>query len=210
MLEEIEGQMLLLVGLGNPGSKYASNRHNIGFMAVDEIVRRHGFAAWRKRFQGETSEGSLGGERVMALKPQTYMNESGRAVGEAMRFYSLTPDDVIVLHDEIDLPPAKVRVKTGGGSAGNNGIRSIDAHIGADYHRVRLGVGKLEAKGTARVHVLGDFNKADQAWLAPLIEAIGENAGLLAARDFTTFQNRVHLALNPEPEKPKPGKKETD
>jgi PTH1 family peptidyl-tRNA hydrolase len=202
--------MLLLVGLGNPGSKYASNRHNIGFMAVDEIVRRHGFGAWRKRFQGETSEGMLGSERILALKPQTYMNESGRAVGEAMRFYNLTPDDIIVLHDEIDLPPAKVRVKTGGGSAGNNGIRSIDAHIGNDYHRVRLGVGKLDVKGTARVHVLGDFNKADRAWLEPLIETLSENAPLLAAREFTTFQNRVHLALNPEPEKPAPGKKETD
>ncbi|WP_119389490.1 aminoacyl-tRNA hydrolase [Taklimakanibacter lacteus] len=202
--------MLLLVGLGNPGSKYASNRHNIGFMAVDEIVRRHGFGAWRKRFQGETSEGNLGGERVLALKPQTYMNESGRAVGEAMRFYNLTPDDIIVLHDEIDLPPAKVRVKTGGGSAGNNGIRSIDAHIGNDYHRVRLGVGKLDEKGTARVHVLGDFSKADRQWLDPLIETVAENAALLTARDFLTFQNRVHLALNPEPEKTKPAKKETD
>lgn len=202
--------MLLLVGLGNPGPKYANNRHNIGFMAVDEIVRRHGFGAWRKRFQAETAEGTLGGERTLALKPRTYMNESGRAVGEAMRFYNLTPEDVVVLHDEIDLPPAKVRVKTGGGSAGNNGIRSIDAHIGNDYHRVRLGVGKLEVKGTAHVHVLGDFNKADRLWLDPLIETITENAPLLAAHDFATFQNRVHLALNPEPEKPKPAKKETD
>jgi peptidyl-tRNA hydrolase, PTH1 family len=200
--------MLLLVGLGNPGSRYASSRHNIGFMAVDSIVRRHGFAAWRKRFQGETAEGTLGGERVLALKPQTYMNESGRSVGEALRFYNLTPDDVVVLHDEIDLPPAKLRVKTGGGSAGNNGIRSIDAHIGNDYHRVRLGVGKLEAKGMARVHVLDDFSKADRQWLDSLIEAVSDNAGLLAARDFATFQNRVHLALNPEPEKP--GKKETE
>ncbi|WP_119269812.1 aminoacyl-tRNA hydrolase [Taklimakanibacter deserti] len=202
--------MLLLVGLGNPGSKYAANRHNIGFMAVDEIVRRHGFAAWRKRFQAETAEGTLGGERVLALKPQTYMNESGRAVGEAMRFYDLAPDDVVVLHDEIDLPPAKVRLKTGGGSAGNNGIRSIDAHIGNDYHRVRLGVGKLEVKGTAHMHVLGDFSKADKAWLEPLITTIAENAPLLAAHDFATFQNRVHLALNPEPEKPKPVKKEKE
>ncbi|MGE3875531.1 MAG: aminoacyl-tRNA hydrolase, partial [Parvibaculaceae bacterium] len=161
--------MLLLVGLGNPGPRYSANRHNIGFMAVDEIVRRHGFGAWRKRFQAETSEGTLGGERTLALKPQTYMNESGRAVGEAMRFYDLSPDDVVVLHDEIDLPPAKVRVKKGGGAAGNNGIRSIDAHIGNDYHRVRLGVGKLETKGTAHMHVLADFSKADRAWLEPLI-----------------------------------------
>jgi len=201
--------MLLLVGLGNPGPSYAKNRHNIGFMAVDSIVRRHGFSAWRKRFQGETAEGALGRERVLALKPQTFMNESGRSVGEAMRFFSLTPDDVIVLHDEIDLPPAKLRVKTGGGSAGNNGIRSIDAHIGNEYHRVRLGVGKLEARGTARIHVLADFNKTDRHWLDPLMEAVAKNAPLLAARDFTTFQNRVHLALNPEPEKPSPGKQET-
>ncbi|QIG46482.1 aminoacyl-tRNA hydrolase [Nordella sp. HKS 07] len=202
--------MLLLVGLGNPGSKYAGNRHNIGFLAVDSIVRRHGFGAWRKRFQGETSEGTLAGERILALKPLTYMNESGRAVGEAMRFYNLTPDDVVVLHDEIDLPPAKVRVKTGGGSAGNNGIRSIDAHIGNGYHRVRLGVGKLDVKGMAHIHVLGDFSKADKLWLEPLIDTLADNADLLAKRDFATFQNRVHLTLNPEPEKPKPGKKETD
>jgi PTH1 family peptidyl-tRNA hydrolase len=202
--------MLLLVGLGNPGSRYAANRHNIGFMAVDEIVRRHGFAAWRKRFQAQTAEGTLEGERTLALKPQTYMNESGRAVGEAMRFYNLTPDDVVVPHDEIDLPPAKVRVKTGGGSAGNNGIRSIDAYIGNDYHRVRLGVGKLDVKGTAHMHVLGDFSKADRLWLEPLIATVSENAPLLARHDFATFQNRVHLALNPEPEKPKPAKTEKE
>ncbi|HTN98832.1 MAG TPA: aminoacyl-tRNA hydrolase [Nordella sp.] len=201
--------MLLLVGLGNPGSKYAGNRHNIGFLAVDSIVRRHNFGPWRKRFQGETAEGTLAGERILALKPLTYMNESGRAVGEAMRFYNLTPDDVVVVHDEIDLPPAKVRVKTGGGSAGNNGIRSIDAHIGNEFHRVRLGVGKLDVKGMAHVHVLGDFSKADRHWLDPLIETLADNADLLAKRDFATFQNRVHLALNPEPEKPTPGKKET-
>ena len=202
--------MLLLVGLGNPGPRYAANRHNIGFMAVDEIVRRHGFAGWRKRFQAETAEGTLGGERTLALKPQTYMNESGRAVGEAMRFYNLTPADVVVLHDEIDLPPAKVRVKTGGGSAGNNGIRSIDAHIGNDYHRVRLGVGKLEVKGTAHMHVLGDFSKADRLWLEAVITTVADNAPLLAAHDFATFQNKVHLALNPEPEKPQPAKKEKE
>ena len=202
--------MLLLVGLGNPGSRYTANRHNIGFMAVDEIVRRHGFAAWRKRFQAQTAEGNLGGERTLALKPQTYMNESGRAVGEAMRFYNLTADDVVVLHDEIDLPPAKVRVKTGGGSAGNNGIRSIDAHIGNDYHRVRLGVGKLEAKGTAHMHVLADFSKADRSWLEPLFATVAENAPLLAGHDFATFQNKVHLALNPEPEKPKPAETEKE
>ena len=200
--------MLLLVGLGNPGSRYAANRHNIGFMAVDEIVHRHGFGPWRKRFQAETAEGRIGDEKMLALKPQTYMNESGRAVGEAMRFFDLTPDDVIVLHDEIDLVPAKVRVKTGGGAAGNNGIRSITAHIGEDFHRVRLGVGKPEGKGIAHHHVLGDFAKADRDWLLPLIAAIGENASLLAQRDFASFQNKVHLALNPAPEKP--ARKEPD
>ncbi|CAN5309966.1 aminoacyl-tRNA hydrolase [soil metagenome] len=194
--------MLLLVGLGNPGAKYAANRHNIGFMAVDEIVRRHGFGPWRKRFQGETAEGRIGDEKMLALKPHTFMNESGRAVGEAMRFFNLTPDDVIVLHDEIDLVPAKVRAKTGGGAAGNNGIRSISAHIGEEYHRVRLGVGKPEGRGIAHHHVLGDFSKADREWVVPLIAAIGEYAPLLAARDFASFQNKIHLALNPAPEKP--------
>ena len=194
--------MLLLAGLGNPGPKYAANRHNIGFMAVDEIVRRHGFGPWRKRFHGETAEGRIADEKIMALKPLTYMNDSGRSVGEAMRFFNLAPDDVIVLHDEIDLVPAKVRVKTGGGSAGNNGIRSIAAHIGEEFHRVRLGVGKPDIKGVAVHHVLGDFSKADREWLNPLIEAIGDHAPLLARRDFTGFQNKIYLALNPAPEKP--------
>ena len=139
--------MLVIAGLGNPGGKYAGNRHNIGFMAVDAIYRRHSFSPWSKKFKAEIAEGEIAGEKVLLIKPQTYMNLSGEAVGEAMRFYNLTPDDVVVLHDEIDLPPAKVRVKTGGGSAGNNGIRSIDAHIGNGYHRVRLGVGKLDVKG---------------------------------------------------------------
>jgi peptidyl-tRNA hydrolase, PTH1 family len=185
--------MLLFVGLGNPGPKYAGNRHNIGFMAVDEIVRRHGFGPWRKRFQGETSQGTLAGEPVLVLKPMTYMNESGQSVGAAMRYCGL--------HDEIDLPPAKVRLKTGGGHAGNNGIRSIEAHIGKDFHRVRLGVGKPEEKGVAHHHVLGDFNKADRAWLDPLLDAIAANADLLARREFASFQNRVHLTLNPPPPK---------
>jgi PTH1 family peptidyl-tRNA hydrolase len=193
--------MLLFVGLGNPGPKYAGNRHNIGFMAVDEIVRRHGFGPWRKRFQGETSQGTLAGEPVLVLKPMTYMNESGQSVGAAMRYCGLEPGDIVVLHDEIDLPPAKVRLKTGGGHAGNNGIRSIEAHIGKDFHRVRLGVGKPEEKGVAHHHVLGDFNKADRGWLDPLLDAIAANADLLARREFASFQNRVHLTLNPPPPK---------
>ncbi|MGE3831796.1 MAG: aminoacyl-tRNA hydrolase [Parvibaculaceae bacterium] len=193
--------MLLFVGLGNPGPRYAGNRHNIGFMAVDEIVRRHGFGPWRKRFQGETSQGTLAGEPVLVLKPMTYMNESGQSVSAAMRYCGLEPGDIVVLHDEIDLPPAKVRLKTGGGHAGNNGIRSIEAHIGKDFHRVRLGVGKPDEKGVAHHHVLGDFNKADRQWLDPLLDAIAANADLLARREFASFQNKVHLTLNPPPPK---------
>ena len=131
--------MILLVGLGNPGEKYARQRHNIGFMAVDEIIRRHNFSPERKRFQGLVCEGTLNGVRALILKPQTYMNESGRAVGEAMRFYKLAPSDVVVMHDELDLPAAKVRIKTGGGAAGNNGIKSITSHIGPEFRRLRIG-----------------------------------------------------------------------
>jgi PTH1 family peptidyl-tRNA hydrolase len=194
--------MHLLVGLGNPGPKYAGNRHNIGFMAVDEIVRRHGFSAWRKRFQGEISEGSFGGEKVLVLKPMTYMNESGRSVGEALRFYNLDPADVIVLYDELDLDPGKVRVKFGGGAAGHNGIRSTTAHVGPHFQRVRLGIGHPGDKRLVHPHVLSDFAKADKAWLEPLIEAVAENIGLLVKGEDGSFQNKVHLALNPAPEKP--------
>jgi PTH1 family peptidyl-tRNA hydrolase len=197
--------MLLFVGLGNPGPKYAGNRHNIGFMAVDAIVHRHGFGLWRKRFLGEASQGTLAGEPVLILKPMTYMNESGQSVSAAMRYCGLAPGDIVVLHDEIDLPPAKVRLKTGGGHAGNNGIRSIEAHIGKEFHRVRIGVGKPEEKGVAHHHVLGDFSKADMEWVDPLLDAIAANADLLARRDFASFQNKVHLALNPPaPKQEKP------
>jgi PTH1 family peptidyl-tRNA hydrolase len=193
--------MYLLVGLGNPGSKYAGNRHNIGFMAVDEIVRRHGFSAWRKRFQGEVAEATIGGEKVMALKPQTFMNESGRSVGEAMRFYGIDPSQVIVLYDEIDLAEGKVRVKLGGGAAGHNGIRSIIAHVGPHFQRVRLGVGHPGEKDLVYPHVLGDFAKADKEWLSPLIDAVAENFPLLIEGQDGSFQNKVHLALNPAPPK---------
>jgi len=198
--------MILLVGLGNPGAKYALNRHNIGFMAVDAIVRRHSFSDWRARFQGLVSEGFFGPVRVLALKPQTYMNESGRSVGEAMRFFKLTPADVVVFHDELDLPAAKVRMKTGGGAGGHNGIRSIDAHIGANYRRVRLGIGHPGEKERVHGHVLSDFAKADAAWIDPLRDAIAEYAPLLAAGKNATFANRVHLALNPEEKKDNPVK----
>ena len=194
--------MHLLVGLGNPGSKYTGNRHNIGFMAVDEIVRRHGFSAWRKRFHGETAEGTLGGEKVLVLKPLTYMNESGRSVGEALRFFDIDPAQVIVLYDEIDLDPGKVRVKLGGGAAGHNGIRSIIAHAGPHFQRVRLGIGHPGEKGLVHPHVLSDFAKSDKAWLEPLIDAVAENIHLLVTGEDGSFQNKVHLTLNPAPEKP--------
>ncbi len=199
--------MILIVGLGNPGEKYARQRHNIGFMAVDEIIRRHNFSPERKRFQGLVCEGTLDGEKALVLKPQTYMNESGRAVGEAMRFYKLTPSDVVVMHDELDLPAAKVRIKTGGGAAGNNGIKSITSHIGADYRRLRIGIGHPGDRDRVSSHVLGDFAKADKVWLDPLLDAIAEAAPLLAQNKDSTFANKVHLILNPpQPKKPKPEK----
>ena len=193
--------MFLLVGLGNPGTKYAGNRHNIGFMAVDEIVRRHGFSSWRKRFHGEVSEGALGGEKCVVLKPLTFMNESGQAVGEAMRFLNLESDKVIVIYDEIDLLAGKVRVKLGGGAAGHNGIRSISAHISPHYTRVRLGVGHPGDKNLVHPHVLSDFAKADKVWLTPLLDAVADYAPLLVEGGEATFQNKVHLALAPAPEK---------
>jgi peptidyl-tRNA hydrolase, PTH1 family len=194
--------MFLLVGLGNPGTKYAGNRHNIGFMAVDEIVRRHGFSSWRKRFKGEVSEGVLAGEKVLVLKPLTFMNESGQSVGEAMRFLDLEPDKVIVIYDELDLQPSKVRVKLGGGAAGHNGIRSISSHISPHYVRVRLGIGHPGDKNLVYPHVLSDFAKSDKAWVEPLLQAVSEEAACLIEGDYAKFQNRVHLALNPAPEKP--------
>jgi len=187
--------MRLFVGLGNPGAKYARNRHNIGFMAVDEIARRHGFAPWRRRFQGETAEGALGPERVILLKPTTYMNDSGRSVQEATGFFKIAPGDVTVFHDELELPPGKVRVKIGGGIAGHNGLRSISAHIGNDYRRVRLGIGHPGVKELVHGHVLSDFAKADNDWVATLCDAVAEHAGLIARGTDATFANRVHLAM---------------
>ncbi len=187
--------MQLFVGLGNPGAKYAHNRHNIGFMAVDEIARRHGFAPWRRRFQGETSEGSLDGERVVLLRPTTFMNESGRAVQEAAGFFKLAPGEVTVFQDELELPPAKVRVKVGGGIAGHNGLRSISAHIGNDYRRVRLGIGHPGIKELVHGYVLSDFAKDERPWVQALCEAVAESAGLLTTDRDSTFQNKVHLAM---------------
>ncbi|MGJ5178674.1 aminoacyl-tRNA hydrolase [Bradyrhizobium oligotrophicum] len=187
--------MLLFVGLGNPGAKYARNRHNIGFMAVDEISRRHRFSPWRRRFQGETSEGTLDSEKVILLKPTTYMNESGRAVQEAASFFKLGVGDVTVFQDELELPPGKLRVKVGGGIAGHNGLRSISAHLGNDYRRVRLGIGHPGVKELVHGHVLSDFAKADMPWVEALCEAVADNAELLTGKRDSTFANKVHLAL---------------
>lgn len=179
--------MKLFVGLGNPGDKYARHRHNVGFMALDRIAERHGFSPWRRRFQGATAEGTIGGERVLLLKPMTYMNESGRAVGEAARFLKIDLADTIVFHDEIDLAPGKVRVKAGGGNAGHNGLRSISAHLGNEFVRLRIGVGHPGSKEAVIPYVLHDFSKADQEWLEPLIDAIADAAGRLAAGDSARF-----------------------
>lgn len=184
--------MRLLVGLGNPGSKYERNRHNIGFMAVDEIVRRHGFGPWKSKFQGQVSEGRLDGKKVMVLKPETFMNESGRAVGEAARYYKLSPGMVIVLHDELDLAPGKTRMKRGGGHAGHNGLRSIDAHFSKDYWRIRLGIGHPGEKSKVHSYVLNDFAKSE-TWVTPLIDAVSDAAVHLAEPDDSRFMTRVAL-----------------
>jgi PTH1 family peptidyl-tRNA hydrolase len=187
--------MLLFVGLGNPGAKFAGNRHNIGFMVVDEIARRHGFAPWRRRFQGETSEGTLDGERVVLLRPTTFMNESGRSVQEAAAFFKIAPGEITVFQDELELSPAKVRIKVGGGIAGHNGLRSISAHIGNDYRRVRLGIGHPGSKDLVHSHVLSDFAKDERPMFEALCDAVADNAGLLVAEKDSSFQNKVHLAL---------------
>ncbi len=198
--------MLLLVGLGNPGPRHAKNRHNIGFMAVDEIVRRHGFGPWRTRFQSRVAEGRIEGGKVLALEPETYMNESGRAVGEAVRFYKLEPEtQVIVIYDEIDLKPGKVKVKLGGGAGGHNGIRSIDSHIGRDYRRVRLGVGHPGDKDLVHGHVLQDFAKAELAERDQLIAAVADELSRLIAGDDGGFMSRLaHIMNPPKPKPPKP------
>lgn len=186
--------MLLFAGLGNPGAKYANNRHNVGFMAADAIAGRHSFSPWQKKFQAEIAEGRIGGEKVLLIKPQTFMNLSGQSVGEALRFYKLEPSALTVFYDEIELPAGKVRVKIGGGAAGHNGIRSLDQRIGKEYRRVRIGVGH-PGKDMVHGHVLGDFAKADQEWLDVLLEAIADNAGLIAKGDENGFMNKITLTL---------------
>jgi PTH1 family peptidyl-tRNA hydrolase len=187
--------MLLFAGLGNPGPRYAGNRHNIGFLVIDAIHRRHRFGAWRRRFHGETAEGQIAGERILLLKPMTFMNESGRAVAEAQNFFKINLGDVIVFHDEIDLAAAKVRVKSGGGNAGHNGLRSISAQCGNEYVRVRIGVGRPESKEQVHGHVLNDFADEEYSWVEAVLDAIAESVDMLVAGRPEEFQNRVHLAL---------------
>lgn len=188
--------MKLIVGLGNPGDKYAGNRHNIGFMAVDAIARRHGFGPFRQKFSGLVSEGAIDGEKVLLLAPQTYMNNSGDSVQAAASFYKLAPADITVIYDELDLAPGKVRVKTGGGNGGHNGLRSIDPQIGKDYKRVRLGIGHPGSKDAVVHYVLADFAKADKVWLEPLLDAVADHAGMLVKDDDSGFMNKLALAVN--------------
>lgn len=192
--------MKLFVGLGNPGASYARNRHNVGFMAVDAIAAAHGFTPWRGKFQGEVAEGRLGSEKVLLLKPGTYMNLSGDAVRAALTFFKLEPADVVVFHDELDLAPGRVRVKTGGGAAGHNGLRSIDAHVGPDYQRVRIGIGHPGDKRLVSNYVLGDFHKSEADWVDDLLRGIAEGAPALAANDTAGFSTAVARRLQP----PKP------
>ena len=199
--------MRLFVGLGNPGDKYAGNRHNIGFMALDRIAEDHGFTPWRSKFQGEVSEGKFGSDKVILLKPMTFMNKSGQSVGEAMRFYKLDSTDITVLHDELDLAPGKCRVNAGGGHAGHNGLRSIHQHIGPHYDRVRLGIGHPGHKDAVAGYVLRDFAKADQEWLDDLMRGISDGAEHLARDDGGKFMNAVALRVAPprsSTSKPKP------
>ena len=209
--------MKLIVGLGNPGAKYARNRHNIGFMAIERIAADHGFAPWKSKHQGAVSEGRFGADRAVLLKPETYMNKSGDSVGAAMRFYKLEAEDVIVFHDEIDLAPGKVKWKLGGGHAGHNGLRSIHAHIGPDYARVRLGVGHPGHKDAVPGYVLRDFPKADEGWLDDVLRGCSEGAAYLARGDGAKLMNAVGLRISPprsgggakKEAKPKPSLPET-
>jgi PTH1 family peptidyl-tRNA hydrolase len=188
--------VLIVAGLGNPGASHAGNRHNIGFMVADAIASRHSFSPWRSKYKAQVAEGEIGSEKILLLKPQTYMNLSGEAVGEAMRFHKADPSQLVVLYDELDLPPGRLRVKIGGGAGGHNGIRSIDSHCGNAYRRVRLGIGHPGHKELVQRHVLGDFAKADREWLEPFIEAIAENFPLLVKGEDSTFMNRIALATS--------------
>ncbi len=188
--------MLLFVGLGNPGEAYVGNRHNIGFMAVQAIAKRHEIAPWRRKFQGVAVEGEIGGEKLLLLLPGTFMNESGRAVAEALHFYKLEAGSVVVFHDEAELAPGKVRLKKGGGNAGHNGLRSITEHIGNDYRRVRLGIGHPGNKDLMEAYVLQNFAKSERPWVEALCDIVADNVVLLIEGKDSTFQNKVHLAMD--------------
>ena len=196
--------MRLVVGLGNPGSKHVLNRHNIGFLAIDAIAGRHRFQPFRQRFQSETAEGALAGDKVLLLKPMTYMNESGRAVAAAAGFYRLQPADVIVFHDELDLAPGRLRVKTGGGHAGHNGLRSLHDHLGADFTRVRMGIGHPGDRDRVTGYVLQDFAKADMPWVDAMVNAIADAFALLLEGNEGEFMNRVSRAVQPVLPSPPP------
>jgi PTH1 family peptidyl-tRNA hydrolase len=187
--------MLVIAGLGNPGARQVRNRHNIGFVAVDAIAEGGRFGPFRARHQGLAAEGLIGETRVMLLKPQTYMNDSGRSVGEALRYLKLELSSLIVIHDELDLTPGKVRVKVGGGDAGHNGLRSITAHVGRDYKRVRIGIGHPGDKALVHHYVLSDFAKSEAGWVEAVCRAIAEAAPLLVAGQCASFQNKTHLAI---------------
>lgn len=198
--------MRLFVGLGNPGAKYRSNRHNIGFMAVDRLVHRHNFSQWRKKFQGEVSEGKLGTEKILVLKPQTYMNKSGSSVRAAAQFYKIPPEDIYVFQDELALPFGKIKVKNGGGHGGHNGLRDIDSHIGKNYWRIRMGIGHPGDKSRVHNHVLGDFAKSEEAALTDMLIAITDEITLLADGKTDRFASKIGTALehlNPKPKKQK-------
>ena len=184
--------MLLFVGLGNPGQKYSGNRHNIGFMAIDHIAQNHSFPPFQQKFQGQYSQALLKGEKVLLLKPETFMNDSGKSVAELVRLYKLPPERIIVFYDELDLLPGKLRMKAGGGLAGHNGLRSLKAHIGADFRRARLGIGHPGHKDKVLGHVLKDFSKADEKWLVPFLDTLAKHVGLLVSGEDATYQNRVH------------------
>ncbi len=198
---------LLIAGLGNPGDQYARHRHNAGFIIADALHAHYAFKPWRAKFEGLLSEGKLAGRKIWLLKPMTYMNESGVSVGAAARFFRIAPGALVVIHDEIDLAAGKLRVKTGGGDAGNNGLRSITATLGPDYRRVRIGVGHPGTKTRVHGHVLGSFTKAELEWFVPLAEAIVDAAPYLARDDDAGFMNKVVVTLNPPPKNPKPEKK---
>ncbi|NSY43676.1 aminoacyl-tRNA hydrolase [Agrobacterium tumefaciens] len=198
--------MKIIAGLGNPGAQYAGNRHNIGFMAVDALQRLPSFSPWARKFKAEISEGEIGGEKVLLMKPLTYMNLSGESVGEAMRFFKLAPADIIVIHDELDLLAGRARIKTGGGHGGHNGLKSIDAHCGKEYRRLRLGIGHPGDKERVHGHVLGDFAKTDRVWLDPLLDAIADNAAMLVKSEDSQLMNKLALATGSKPETEKPAK----